>query len=632
MKRKVLAALLCSALLGTAPVYAAENQVEETLSVSENAESTNITSSPSDKVLTEIPADSADDFSSKETSDPADTGNLASADVSVQEDTNTEKTAVLSPGFQVVTDENGETYTCYVTSDGTISRGNHTTYAREHDTVSWLTVNSVWYLVDTADGHLLSGWQTVAGSLYYLRPDTFAMETGNQSRGGWAVIDGQWYSFRSWGGARTGWYSYGGCWYYLYADGHMENSSLTFNGKTYFFRSWGGMYTNTVVSSGNFRCYVQEDGTICTRTGWVKSQEKWYWIKDNSGQLAKSEWITYKNNRYYLKADSTMASSEWIDHTWYFNSWGGMCKNGWVKLNSIWYFLNADGTKHADGWMKYLNNWYYLENGGQMASDKWIYHANNWYYLKSWGGMCHDEWLVKDGASYYFRSWGGMYYSTTATIGDRQYTFDENGHKVSVQSEWTKLASGLKAAKTHNQLILVSASGSNATVAMVTKDADGTWSEDLCSNGFVGAGGVGDTTEWNHKTPRGQFGFTYAFGIRSNPGTKLPYTQVDDTYYWVDDVNSKYYNQFVTTKTTAKSWNSAEHIIEFDPAYRYALSLNYNPNCIPGVGSAIFLHCTTNRPTGGCIGVPEDQMVTILKNIQPGCQIIIDSASGLKNY
>ena len=36
MKRKVLAALLCGTLLGTAPVYAAENQVEETLSVSEN--------------------------------------------------------------------------------------------------------------------------------------------------------------------------------------------------------------------------------------------------------------------------------------------------------------------------------------------------------------------------------------------------------------------------------------------------------------------------------------------------------------------------------------------------------------------------------------------------------------------
>ena len=73
--------------------------------------------------------------------------------------------------------------------------------------------------------------------------------------------------------------------------------------------------------------------------------------------------------------------------------------------------------------------------------------------------------------------------------------------------------------------------------------------------GYVGSGGVGETTEWNRKTPRGQFSFTYAFGILPNPGTELSYTQVDDTYYWVDDVNSRYYNQFVTTKTTPKAWN-----------------------------------------------------------------------------
>ena len=113
---------------------------------------------------------------------------------------------------------------------------------------------------------------------------------------------------------------------------------------------------------------------------------------------------------------------------------------------------------------------------------------------------------------------------------------------------------------------------------MVTKDADGTWNEDLCTSGYVGYGGVGETTEWNRKTPRGQFSFTYAFGILPNPGTELSYTQVDDTYYWVDDVNSRYYNQFVTTKTTLKAWNSAEHIIEIEPAYHYVLSLDYNPS------------------------------------------------------
>ena len=386
MKRKVLAALLCGVLLGAAPVYAAENQSGETVSVSEDV----------------------------------------SSDVSPEKGSENETPVVaLTSGFQWITGSDGQAKLYYVTAGGSISRGNHTAYTRAEDTVSWLVVDGKWYLVDVSDGHLLSGWQTVDRNLYYFNPDTCAMETGNQTRGGWAMIDGQWYSFRS---------------------------------------------------------------------------------------------------------------------------------------------------------------------------------------------------------------WGGMYSSTTVTIGGRQYTFDENGHKISVQSEWTKLASGLKAAKTHNQLIFVSASGTTATIAMVTRDADGTWSEDLCTSGYVGSAGVGETTEWNHRTPRGQFGFTYAFGILPNPGTELSYTQVDDTYYWVDDVNSRYYNQFVTTKTTPKAWNSAEHIIEINPAYHYVLSLDYNPNCTPGVGSAIFLHCSTNRPTGGCISVPEDQMITILKNVQPGCQIIIDSANGLKNY
>lgn len=386
MKRKVLAALLCGVLLGAAPVYAAENQSGETVSVSEDV----------------------------------------SSDVSPEKGSENETPVVaLTSSFQWITGSDGQAKLYYVTAGGSISRGNHTAYTRAEDTVSWLVVDGKWYLVDVSDGHLLSGWQTVDRNLYYFNPDTYAMETGNQTRGGWAMIDGQWYSFRS---------------------------------------------------------------------------------------------------------------------------------------------------------------------------------------------------------------WGGMYSSTTVTIGGRQYTFDENGHKISVQSEWTKLASGLKAAKTHNQLIFVSASGTTATIAMVTRDADGTWSEDLCTSGYVGSAGVGETTEWNHRTPRGQFGFTYAFGILPNPGTKLSYTQVDDTYYWVDDVNSRYYNQFVTTKTTPKAWNSAEHIIEINPTYHYVLSLDYNPNCTPGVGSAIFLHCSTNRPTGGCISVPEDQMITILKNVQPGCQIIIDSANGLKNY
>ena len=166
---------------------------------------------------------------------------------------------------------------------------------------------------------------------------------------------------------------------------------------------------------------------------------------------------------------------------------------------------------------------------------------------------------------------------------------------------------------------------------MVTKDADGTWNEDLCTSGYVGYGGVGETTEWNRKTPRGQFSFTYAFGILPNPGTELSYTQVDDTYYWVDDVNSRYYNQ---------SSRRRQHRKPGIPRSTSSRSIRLSLRSVPRLQSKLHSGCRfchlpalqhkpADRRMHFC---PGRQMITILKNVQPGCQIIIDSANGLKNY
>ena len=156
-----------------------------------------------------------------------------------------------------------------------------------------------------------------------------------------------------------------------------------------------------------------------------------------------------------------------------------------------------------------------------------------------------------------------------------------------------------------DQLILVAVSGTNATFSMYTKNADGSWktvvSTDTC---YIGRDGLGKTKEGNMETPTGTFRFTKAFGINSNPGTHLDYTKVDSSHYWVDDPNSRYYNQFVSTNNVTKDWDSAEHIVEYTSQYKYCLVLDYNKECIPGNGSAIFLHCTNYRATGGCIAIP----------------------------
>jgi len=112
----------------------------------------------------------------------------------------------------------------------------------------------------------------------------------------------------------------------------------------------------------------------------------------------------------------------------------------------------------------------------------------------------------------------------------------------------------------------------------------------------------------------------------------IPYIQVDDTYYWVDDVDSPYYNQFVTTKNTSWNWNSAEHIVDYPVSYQYCLALDFNKKCEWGKGSAIFLHVGTGDPTLGCIGVPLKEMKKIMQCVIKGSRIIIDEPGKLKNY
>ncbi len=199
----------------------------------------------------------------------------------------------------------------------------------------------------------------------------------------------------------------------------------------------------------------------------------------------------------------------------------------------------------------------------------------------------------------------------------------------------TALAASLTAAADNDQLIIVSGSNSGdctCTVTMLNKNHDGTWHKILSVPGMTGRGGIGTIVEGDAKSPAGIFGFTEAFGIYPNPGTSLPYTQVDSTHYWVDDVYSPLYNRFVTTRTTPVNWNSAEHLIDYVNDYQYCLNINCNPECIPWAGSAIFLHCGGTRPTGGCVAVSESSMITIMRAVRSGCKIIIDYASNLANY
>ena len=197
------------------------------------------------------------------------------------------------------------------------------------------------------------------------------------------------------------------------------------------------------------------------------------------------------------------------------------------------------------------------------------------------------------------------------------------------------LADNINAAEDAEQLVIVSGTkGSNANFYFYEKNSDGEWNEIISCPAYIGKKGWGKTREGDLKTPRGVFHFTMAFGINDDPGCSLGYTKVDETHYWVGDSNSEKYNQFVSTRDY-KNFNKkdSEHIIDYNLAYKYCLNISYNEDGTPGKGSAIFLHCyTKNKFTGGCVAIPEEKMIEVLRHVKNNCVVVMDERKNLKKY
>ena len=154
---------------------------------------------------------------------------------------------------------------------------------------------------------------------------------------------------------------------------------------------------------------------------------------------------------------------------------------------------------------------------------------------------------------------------------------------------------------------------------------DGVWTSVLRSEGLVGANGVAyPRREGSGTTPAGVYSFGRAFGVADDPGSILPYTRLTPGDLWVDDPDSRFYNRWVREDAADRDWRSAEDLFAEKVAYRYAVATSYNTSpVVPGAGSAIFLHCTTGRPTAGCVSVPEEAMKELLRFIDSGTRIAI---------
>ena len=141
---------------------------------------------------------------------------------------------------------------------------------------------------------------------------------------------------------------------------------------------------------------------------------------------------------------------------------------------------------------------------------------------------------------------------------------------------------------------------------------------------YIGKNGLTNKKqEGDGKTPIGEFEIGLLLARNDGLKTSKNCIVITNNLYWIDDSKSKYYNQLVDIDKVRKDWNSAEHLIDYPIQYEFLLEIKINPNNIPENGSAIFLHCTSGKPTAGCIAVDRDIMKLILENIDENTKIVI---------
>ena len=123
----------------------------------------------------------------------------------------------------------------------------------------------------------------------------------------------------------------------------METSKWI--GGNYYVKADGTMAISEFVDKGNY--YVGKDGKWDKGTKWLKSGDKWYYIV--SGKVQKSKWVQISKKWYHFDKDGIMETSKWIGGKYYVKADGTMAISEWVDAGK--YYVGADG-KWIKGYKK----------------------------------------------------------------------------------------------------------------------------------------------------------------------------------------------------------------------------------------------------------------------------------------
>jgi D-alanyl-D-alanine dipeptidase len=127
--------------------------------------------------------------------------------------------------------------------------------------------------------------------------------------------------------------------------------------------------------------------------------------------------------------------------------------------------------------------------------------------------------------------------------------------------------------------------------------------------------------EGDGRIPAGIFKLSFVFGYKTEEqmlDLKMPYLYITEVIECVDDANSEYYNQIVSTekiKPAKVDWQSSEKMHYYDTYYELGVFVEHNSAPVKlNHGSCIFLHnwANPNETMLGCTAMDPTNMAKIV--------------------
>lgn len=278
--------------------------------------------------------------------------------------------------------------------------------------------NGKWYYAD-AQGNILKGSQTIDGVHVYF--DSYGVQAKD------TVLDGYYYDKDS--GARKElprdqFIKIGDDLYYLSSNG--RTGEITIDGKDYYVGRYGRVFRGSFNVYQEPPYYDDETGEAVKKTGFVKSDGRWYYIEEN-GKKAKG--FKEIDGKLYYFSNNPMNKYETHDQ-----ARGEIVRpKSYISFpnraedNPTYYFDAETGAAVTNQFVYTDGHWYYFGKDGKALLFDQVINGQHLYFDYEGKQVKGDFVTDYKGTRYYDENSGELVTNQTRTIKGVTYHFDENG-------------------------------------------------------------------------------------------------------------------------------------------------------------------------------------------------------------